>query len=306
MENSMNISEERINIELSQVPSNITKSAEKIVSDILDKAGIYYRVFVRTKSASSTNKKMREKKYGDAKKMQDVLGVRVVLYFKDDVEICVKMLKAELELVGESIDPEKEDLFKPTRLNLVFKLPEEVLALFNKTLWELPIDQTFEIQVRTIFSEGWHEVEHDLRYKNKGDWETVPELSRNLNGIFATLATCDWAIIHVFDDFAYNKYKNEEWEGMLRNHWRIHMINDKLTDQIREIFNHNKEVAKSFYRVPREDVIKCISAAGAAKLPKTMSNIIFLINLEIIHNQEIDEITPRQLRKIIALEGSVS
>ncbi len=228
MENSMNELENLINRELTGLPLIIPSEAEKHIGAILDKAGIYYRVFARAKSAASTIKKMKKKKYDASKKMQDVLGVRVVLYFKDDVEICVKMLKAELELIDESIDIEEADRFSPTRLNLVFKLPDQILEMFSKTIWELPIDQTFEIQVRTIFSEGWHEVEHDLRYKNKEDWNAVPELSRSLNGIFATLSTCDWAIIHVFDDFAYNKYKNEEWECMLRNHWRIHMTNDKL------------------------------------------------------------------------------
>ena len=83
--------------------------------------------------------------------MQDILGVRVVLYFKDDIDICVKMLKAELVLIDESIDDEIEDRFSPTRLNLVFQMPEQIIQLFNKSIWELPIDQAFEIQVRTIF-----------------------------------------------------------------------------------------------------------------------------------------------------------
>nr|WP_255419996.1 MULTISPECIES: hypothetical protein [Parabacteroides] len=27
------------------------------------------------------------------------------------------------------------------------------------------IDSTFKIQVRTTLSEGWHEIEHNMRYK---------------------------------------------------------------------------------------------------------------------------------------------
>ncbi|MBK7959276.1 MAG: hypothetical protein IPK03_14995 [Bacteroidetes bacterium] len=28
------------------------------------------------------------------------------------------------------------------------------------------VDSTFEVQLRTILSEGWHEIDHDLRYKS--------------------------------------------------------------------------------------------------------------------------------------------
>lgn len=296
----MDVSNEMITKELSNLPLSISKNAEIYISDILNKAGVYYRVFARTKSVTSTINKMEKKNYDSIKKMQDLLGVRVVLYFKDDIDVCVKMLKQELMLVDESIDREEEDKFSPTRLNLVFKMPEKLLYYFNKSLWELPIDQTFEVQVRTIFSEGWHEVEHDLRYKNKEDWLKVPKLSRSLNGIFATLDTCDWAILHVFDDLAYEKYKNEEWECMLRNHWRIHMINDNLSASICNIFDKNKDVAKAFYRVSRETVIDCISTSKTAKIPKTMNNIIYIINLQIIHDEDIDKIIPVKLREMVS------
>ena len=45
------------------------------------------------------------------------------------------------------------------------------------------IEPTFKIQIRTVFSEGWHEVEHDLRYKCKDDWEGCELYSHTLNGI---------------------------------------------------------------------------------------------------------------------------
>lgn len=296
---STNVSDDKIKTELDSLPYTIPKNAEDCVINILNKAGIYFRVFARAKSAASTIKKMKKKNYNAEKKMQDVLGVRVVLYFKDDIEICVKMLKSELELVDESIDYEEEDRFSPTRLNLVFKLPAYIMQLFSKSIWELPIDQTFEIQVRTIFSEGWHEVEHDLRYKNKDDWETLPRLSRSLNGIYATLDTCDWAILHVFDELSYKKYKNEEWECMLRNHWRIHMIDDRLSSEICSIFDDNKELAKAFYRIPREKVIECISNRKTYRIPKTMRNIVYILNSKIIHNETINSITPSELISLI-------
>lgn len=33
------------------------------------------------------------------------------------------------------------------------------------------IDDTFEIQIKTMFFEGWHEIEHDMRYKGEELWK---------------------------------------------------------------------------------------------------------------------------------------
>ena len=54
-----------------------------------------------------------------------------------------------------------------------------------------------------MFFEGWHEIEHDMRYKtNFADdafWKGNPDLSRILNCIVANLELCDWSMIHLFD-----------------------------------------------------------------------------------------------------------
>lgn len=81
--------------------------------------------------------------------------------------------------MNESIDVRDVDTFKPTRLNLVMRVPEifkeHISAAINDTNYPDLIDDTYEIQIRTIMSEGWHEVEHDLRYKYKDDWNDFQE-----------------------------------------------------------------------------------------------------------------------------------
>ena len=109
--------------------------------------------------------------------MQDLIGIRIALYFSDDVSLCQKIIEKYQTINNISktdIDPDK---FSPERLNLVCCMPDDIADQFDSLLWdEYPIDRTFEIQIRTIFSEGWHEVEHDIRYKSLADWKEYPEL----------------------------------------------------------------------------------------------------------------------------------
>jgi ppGpp synthetase/RelA/SpoT-type nucleotidyltranferase len=94
-----------------------------------------------------------------------------------------------IDRTSSTVDLPKTDQFAVTRHNLIFKIPELHLEDTKKAIGNAPIDETFEIQLRSILSEGWHEVEHDLRYKSKKNWETQDDLSRALNGIIATIET---------------------------------------------------------------------------------------------------------------------
>ena len=69
------------------------KVLRDIVTDleaVLNKCGVMYHVFYRTKSEMSIKNKLEKKseEYRKAnKKMQDLLALRITLYFTDDVEL---------------------------------------------------------------------------------------------------------------------------------------------------------------------------------------------------------------------------
>ncbi len=83
------------------------------------------------------------------------------------------------------------------------------------------------------------------------------------------------------------------------------MIDDTLSDEILNIFNRDKNVAKAFYRVPREKVISCISNINTSKIPKKMTNIIYLVNLEFVKNEEIYRLTPSKIINIVEQENEI-
>lgn len=289
---------ESLEREVQSIPPSISKDIERNISSLFDKCGLYYRIFCRCKSGPSAAQKIKTKKYDEiGKKMQDLIGVRIALYFKDDIDICVEILKNNYTVIETVRDEEKSDTFSPMRLNLVCQMPESVSAAFSSDLWEFPIDKTFEIQVRTIFSEGWHEVEHDLRYKNKSDWTDHMDLSRNLNGILATLETCDWAIINVLDRLAYQKYKKQDWNAMMRNHLRMHLENTPLSPSIVDIFDRDNNVAKEFFRVDRKVILLQLSSNKMFMLPKRLDNIIYFANEFIVNDPRITALIPEPLKQ---------
>ncbi|MDG0811109.1 nucleotidyltransferase family protein [Cohnella rhizosphaerae] len=232
------------------------------------------------------------------KRLQDLFGIRVALYFKDDLEICKKIIENTFEIDNISQDEEKVDTFSPTRLNYVCVLPLNNQVDIPKDLINnFPIDPTFEIQIRTIFSEGWHEIEHDLRYKSSSDWEGNNDLSRALNGIFATLETCDWSILNVFDELSYRKYKEKDWGAMLKNKLRIHFQDDKIDEKIIAQFSADPTLAKEFLRIDRHEFLVLVSDKRIINFPKTLNNVIFTINDLYIGDPILRDLTPLKLRE---------
>ena len=264
----------------------ILRKIETELKEQLDRCGILYRIFSRVKNSISINNKLSKKKDSyikEKRKMQDFLAFRITLYFKDDVDIIYHYLKDKTNFISESKDSIHPDKFCPIRLNLVMGLPEDFIDDFNTDVRDkVPehsdfIDNTYEIQIRTILSEGWHEVEHDFRYKCLEDWEKYSEYSRLLNGIYATLETSECSMKSLFDDVSYKHYLNKNWNQMLRNKMRIRFKNDKLTKDIIECFNNDTKLAKKIFKTDRSKILETIIKMGF-KHPLTYDTIVHLIN----------------------------
>lgn len=279
---------------LQQITSNIEKE--------LDLAGLFFRVFSRVKSVNSINKKLSAKAstyFSEKRKMQDILGVRITLYFLDDRGIAINLVKGLFEEIPDShcIDTLNKDQFGPVRNNLVFSIPDTLSALSSLFSHEL-IDSTFEVQFRTVFSEGWHEVEHDFRYKCKSDWDNQDILYRQLNGQLAALETSDWAILKILDEFAYKKYKEKEWDSFFRNLLRIRFEDMNFSSPIVSMFDKNPEIAKEFLKHDREKLISSLILLKT-RIPLSMDNVLFIINRALFKKEQISAIETEILKGIL-------
>lgn len=242
---------------------------EEDVYGILNRAGIYFRVFNRAKTPFSIIHKLGKDGYGfgeDEKKLQDIIGLRVVAYYHDDLDIMRTILDKTFRRVGEWSETENtHEEFKPAKMNGVFRVPEEYLQVYNGDLSEYPIDPTFEVQLRTVSFEGWHEIEHDMRYKSPhGEefWRNNEDLSRTLNCVLANLELCDWSTLSVFDKLAEYHYKAANWEMMLKGKFRLRFDAQPLSQELIEFLDNNQEVASCLYRCDRAEVIFVLMREG--------------------------------------------
>ena len=275
------------------VADNLELDLKRAIEEKIQACGIMCRVFSRKKSKESIIAKMHEKaesKYiAENKKMQDMIGIRIVLYFKDDIEICINTLKKMFEIDNYVYDELNTETFKPQKINYVYRIPEKYSGIAIDLQEKCLIDNTFEVQIRTIFSEGWHEVEHDIRYKYIDDWQNTQMLSRELNGILAVLEVCDNDIIAICESMAYRKYKAHDWEAMIRNKFRIRFQHLPLSNNLKEILDKNIKIGKAVYRFDRRELIDIFKETH---LPKNCDNVIYLINERELHDQRIYDLTP--------------
>jgi len=266
------------------------------IEDELQRSGIFYRIFSRAKSIESIEKKINSKDYAnnlEHKKMQDIIGIRITMYFEDDLSIVYNTIKKRFKFLSESIDEPNINVFEPHKVNLIFKMNEEDakevsdVAVSKYTY----IDTTYEVQLRTVLSEGWHEVEHDLRYKCKSDWTEHSDISHIFNGVYASLVTSDWSIMSIFEKLAYRHYKNKKWEALLRNKFRLRIKEGVLDTRIIDILNNDNNLAKELYKVDRNKFLQQIFIDGI-RIPITLTNLIHIINAYCLHDERIKLIAP--------------
>lgn len=279
--------------------ASIVKELDGIIKGWLDQCGLFYKLFVRVKKSESIwdkwSRKVEEK--GLDYRMQDLVGVRIVVYFKDDIPLCEEIIRNNLQVIEAVKDEPDAEHFSPQRINYVCALPNKIIDIFDERVWEYPFDKTFEIQIRTVFSEGWHEVEHDFRYKCKDEWIHVEDLNRAMNGVFATLENCDWTLARILHQMAYHQYREKQWISMLKNVLLIRINDCNDMEQIIRCMDDNPELAKAFFRMNRTEFLLKLSGLKNG-IPLRLVNIVYLINAWEIHNEEISRLTPEYIRQI--------
>ena len=130
------------------------------------------------------------------------------------------------------------------------------------------------------------------------DWDNNEDVSRTLNGIFATLDKCDWTISSLLTEVAYRHYKAGEWIPMLKNTFRIRILDSEGMEDILKYFDENRGVAKAFFRLEREDFLVWLSDVYV-KIPLNLKNVVLLANMYSIKDPYLDKITPEAIKSIV-------
>lgn len=283
---------------------HISQQLVSLVENKLNELGILSRVFGRVKSVDSVKAKLasREqlgKPYGTTgPKMQDFYGLRIVVYFTDDVDVARRVVGNLFTYDSESVSDLSHDTFGPVRCNVVYRLPDD-LKEQSLALQRLPLlDQTLEVQFRTVLSEGWHEVEHDLRYKRKHAWGQHEDLGRIINAILATLEGSDWTLLKVFDDLAHRHYKRQDYLEMVHAKFRLRFRTTGQLEEVWQLLEQDPALAKELFRVERAEYLgKLLELRGS--VPTTPENVVLLANRFFMHDQQLQSLEPPQVKAVM-------
>ena len=262
--------------------NNLKQIAQSLTSDIaesLSRSGIMFRIFSRVKTESSIRHKLEVKYATKKSKIQDMIGIRIVTYFQDDID-ALALYYSVGDVVKKAIDEFDTSTFRPQRLNITNRIPAEMIEDFYAALPEQfrdCVEPTYEIQIRTVFSEGWHEVEHDLRYKCKEDWKGCESYSRTLNGIIATLETAEWNMKAIFADMARQNFSHSNYTAMLRNKFHLRFKSESLSEELDNYLSKNRHLAEAALNVDRLIVVYTL-LTHKADFDLTFDNLLFLIN----------------------------
>lgn len=287
--------EEINNVKMSLLNTLVTK---------LNNAGIYFNSTSRIKSESSLLHKLETGKYSmqeGGRKIQDIIGIRINLFYLEDMDICEKILEETFLLDNWSKTKNEENKFEAQKCNGVFGIPSKYLRNIPASVWNKPFDQTFEVQLRTVLFEGWHEIEHEMRYKYKlgSDsketdlWTGHEDLSRVMNSIIANLELCDWSIMQIFNSIHDSQYKEKNWENAIRSKYRLRITQDPLKPELREYLDNNPDIVAQFHTVSKRELVEILLNKKYHK-ELTPDRVIYLINKEIVHNEYISRLLDKE------------
>ncbi|MBO6934174.1 MAG: RelA/SpoT domain-containing protein [Deltaproteobacteria bacterium] len=159
---------------------------------IVEQAGVTLAVPLehRIKTLDSIQGKTRRKDRGwtDPKEVSDLIGARIILLFRSEVDEVVKRIEKSLDVVdhedtgGRLSDSE----FGYQSVHIQVKVPSEWLKLPTMTGFD---ELGAEIQVRTAAQHIWAVTSHKFQYKQES---SVPvSLKRSINRAAALLETVD-------------------------------------------------------------------------------------------------------------------
>jgi len=127
----------------------------------------------RVKTVDSFREKSSRssKSYNDPlAEITDLSGHRLILYFADDIDRVVGLIRSEFS-VDESNSVDKSTLLAPDQVgyksvHLIIRLSDERAKLTEYLRWK---DRPAEVQIRTVLQHAWAAIEHGMQYKASGD-----------------------------------------------------------------------------------------------------------------------------------------
>lgn len=242
---------------------------EHIIREVLDARGIrVHSVVHRVKTELSTQRKLQKSEVNRAPAaLHDLLGLRIITYFRDEVDQAAKIIEEEFSIdAPNSVD--KRAILDPDRfgylsVHYVCMLAEDRAGL---TEYRRFSGQVFEVQIRSILQHAWAEIEHDLGYKSEA---AIPRaVRRRFSRLAGLLEVADDEFVAIRSDL--EAHQHEASEEVARGEWDIPIDRDSLmafvlvSDRVKELDQHLVDVAQGTLEEPTLEYAAEHAAEAAA------------------------------------------
>ncbi|MBI5373635.1 MAG: hypothetical protein HZA79_16545 [Sphingobacteriales bacterium] len=181
----------------------IASKIEKNLLDIFGDTEHIDRIGCRVKGEKSfLNKALKEEngtlKYKTPlKEVQDLIGARVVVYYKTDVDNLVYVVKKFFNTVEKNkIVPDDVMKFGYEGLHFICFIPSTIYS-DHKSNHLIP--DFFELQIKTLYQHAWSQAEHGLGYKPENP------LSHEDQRKLAFIAAQSWGADKILTELVNNK-----------------------------------------------------------------------------------------------------
>jgi len=165
----------------------VTALIKSLIGQVVSTHQISFRI--KDRDSLSTKLIRKNHKYISIKDITDIVGLRIVLYFEDDIDRIAEIFKKEFDIdIPNSIDKRQveADKFGYRSLHYVASLNKTRLSLTEYKKFK---GLKFEVQIRSILQHSWAEIEHDLGYK--GESEIPQTAKRTFYRVAALLEQAD-------------------------------------------------------------------------------------------------------------------
>jgi len=168
------------------------QKTESLLQDLLMHSNInFHKIESRCKSLESLEKKVLRKddKYSSISDITDIVGIRIITYFEDDVDTITSIIDREFNIDSENTIDKRlhnSNEFGYKSMHLVVSLNADKTDSIEYQLYN---NIKCEIQVRSLLQHTWAEIEHDLGYKS--ELEVPSHLRRRFSRVAALLEVAD-------------------------------------------------------------------------------------------------------------------
>lgn len=232
------------------VLENLDRSLDTLINSLLKQKGIKsHQIQTRVKARDSLEKKIIAKqKYKSLDDITDVVGIRIITYFEDDVNKVAKVVEEEFDIDQENSVDKREidsDRFGYRSLHYVASLKENRTTLSEYSDYG---NFKFEFQIRSILQHSWAEIEHDIGYK--GASEIPSTAKRTFYRVAALLEQADIEFVKLKSTIA--EYETSLSRDIKTNPSQIEINKASLTSFMSEndnVINFENDVLVGEYNL---------------------------------------------------------